>query len=641
MKLVQVHGVVTHLNEFLEACCMSGEFDPEPAGQYMSASLGYGPLNEENPYPPMQQHIETLATAIGVELPSDESVHAPALDPNTSSYIDGLDNRFSSLRDERDALLTQRDLCKDASEQYAHFLPLKANVDELTDCTHVKVRFGFLPLAGYNKLMSTYADDPYILFVPCTQEKSGYWGVYLTPRSRAQETDGIFSMLFFEPLHVPGAAGTPAEIVEHFKENLDVLQKSLDDVNGRIKNLWEENAPRIDQVYNTIRYLSAAFELRRFAAAKGDHFFYVGWVPAASIEDITERAHAVASIKLTVDDPANAGLHTPPTKLKNAWWSRPFEFFVEMYGLPSYGETDVTTFVAITFTVLFGIMFGDVGQGAVLALVSFFLWKFKKNPLFHLMIPCGISSCLFGFVFGSVFGYENLLDPLYHAIGLAGKPVSIMESITSILLVAVYIGVVLVLASMCLNIYSFARRKRWGNVLFDTSGIVGIFTYVGGVSLCSAFMGGRAWLPQPLAIVFLVVGLILLLLQGVLIPMFNGESWKPEDGWGNYFMQNFFELVESVLSYLSNTISFLRVGAFVIVHASMMLVVFTLAGTPANIVVVILGNAVVICLEALLSGIQGIRLEFYEMFSRCYTGGGRKYQALNVEKKAPQKKGRA
>ena len=114
--------------------------------------------------------------------------------------------------------------------------------------------------------------------------------------------------------------------------------------------------------------------------------------------------------------------------------------------------------------------------------------------------------------------------------------------------------------------------------------------------------------------------------------MVEGKPWKPAGGMGNYLMQSVFELLETVLSYLSNTISFLRVGAFVIVHASMMMVVFTLAGTPNNIVVVILGNLVVICLEALLSAIQGIRLEFYEMFSRCYKGGGRKFVAFDLKK---------
>lgn len=636
MKLVQVQGTLEHLDEFLGACCMDGRFDLEPATQYMSASLGYGPLTEENPYPPIKQQLEDMAKLVGVELPQ-QGQHDPALDDTIRGYLDELTRRFAALTEERDSLLTQQQLCSDAMEQYGHFATLKANVDEITDCAHVKVRFGFLPLAGYNKLMSSYADDPYILFVPCTQTKDGYWGVYLTPRSKAQETDGIFSMLFFEPLHVPGAAGSPAEIVEHYKENLDVLKTSLDDVDTRVLGLWQQNKAKIELLYDTVCYLATVFDLRHFAAVKGQHFFCVGWVPSENVEDVADRAKQIVGIRLTVDDPENARLHTPPTKLHNAWWSRPFEFFVEMYGLPSYGETDITTFVALTFTVLFGIMFGDVGQGLVLALFSLVMWKWKGNELFHLMVPCGISSTIFGFVYGSVFGFEDVLDPLYHALGLAGKPVSVMESITGILMVTVYIGVVLVLAAMVLNIYTAVRHKRWGTAIFNTNGVVGIFTYVAGVSLCSAFMGGRAWLPGTLAAVLLVAGLILLLMQGVLAPMFNGEAWRPEDGWGNYLLQNVFELLESVLSYLSNTISFLRVGAFVIVHASMMMVVFTLAGTPANPIVVAVGNVCVIALEALLSGIQGIRLEFYEMFSRCYIGGGHKYQAVDLTSRKSRK----
>ena len=137
-------------------------------------------------------------------------------------------------------------------------------------------------------------------------------------------------------------------------------------------------------------------------------------------------------------------------------------------------------------------------------------------------------------------------------------------------------------------------------------------------------------MPVPLAAVLVGLGLASLLFAEVLAPLVNGEpDWRPAEGWGGYLMQNVFELLESVLSYLSNTISFLRVGAFVIVHASMMMVVFTLAGEPANLIVVVLGNGVVIALEALLSAIQGIRLEFYEMFSRFYTGGGRKFEAMN------------
>ena len=106
-------------------------------------------------------------------------------------------------------------------------------------------------------------------------------------------------------------------------------------------------------------------------------------------------------------------------------------------------------------------------------------------------------------------------------------------------------------------------------------------------------------------------------------------DWKPESV-SDFIMQNIFELLEYVLSYASNTVSFLRVGAFVLVHAGMMMVVFNLAGESKNIFVIILGNALVIALEGLLTGIQAMRLEFYEMFSRFYEGDGRPFNGVNL-----------
>ncbi len=631
MKLVRVQGTLPQLNNFLDACCMDGRFDLEPATRYMSDSLGYAALNEENPYPATRDQIETMAKEAGMAL-HEEQRHTDPPDDEAKTYLSDLLEQIDDLCAERQGLLDQQKLCEDGIAQYSHFLNLKVNVDELLDCQHVKVRFGFLPIEGYNKLMSNYADDPYILFVECTQTKTGYWGIYLTPREKALETDGIFSMLYFEPVHVPGAAGSPAEIIEHFKENLEVVKKAVDEVNGRIAALWHDNEAKVQMLYDTVRYYAAMYDLRRMAAVKGSHFFCVGWVPASEVEEIAGKARAIKDLRVTVDGPEAAGKMTPPTKLKNPWWSRPFEFFVEMYGLPAYGETDVTGFVALTFTVLFGMMFGDVGQGIVLALFSSFMWKVKHNDLFHLMIPCGISSTIFGLVYGSFFGYEEALDPIYYAIGMAGKPVSVMDSITGILMVAVYIGVILVLAAMALNMYTHARHKEWGEFVFSPNGLVGVITYLCGVDLASAYMGAFTFLPQVVAVIGMVAGLILLLFAELLASMVESKPWKPAGGMGNYLMQSVFELLETVLSYLSNTISFLRVGAFVIVHASMMMVVFTLAGTPNNLLVVILGNIVVICLEALLSAIQGIRLEFYEMFSRCYKGGGRKFTAFNIKK---------
>ena len=101
----------------------------------------------------------------------------------------------------------------------------------------------------------------------------------------------------------------------------------------------------------------------------------------------------------------------------------------------------------------------------------------------------------------------------------------------------------------------------------------------------------------------------------------------------DFVLQNVFELLEYILSYMSNTVSFLRVGAFVLVHAGMMMVVFSLAGANENPVVIVLGNVLVIALEGLLTGIQALRLEYYEMFSRFYIGDGNPFKPAKARKK--------
>ena len=296
-----------------------------------------------------------------------------------------------------------------------------------------------------------------------------------------------------------------------------------------------------------------------------------------------------------------------------------------MYGTPAYSDIDITPFVAITYTVLFGMMFGDLGQGAVLALAGFLMWKLKKMELGKILIPCGIASMCFGFLFGSVFGYEEMLDPVYHALGWRGKPMSVMDSINTVLLIAIAIGVGLMVAAMLLNIYACLKRKKFGEALFSQNGVVGLMMYLAGCNLASGFMGGPAPLPNSVAGVILGVCAVLLMFKEIPIGMIDKHpNWKPESIM-DFVLQNLFELLEYILSYLSNTVSFLRVGAFVLVHAGMMMVVFSLAGESENLFVIILGNILVIALEGLLTGIQALRLEYYEMFSRFYEGGGKAF----------------
>ena len=302
-----------------------------------------------------------------------------------------------------------------------------------------------------------------------------------------------------------------------------------------------------------------------------------------------------------------------------------------MYGLPSYYDLDITSFVAFTYTLLFGIMFGDLGQGLLVSLVGLIAWKVKKMALGKILIPCGISSAIFGLIFGSVFGFEEALDPLYEKLGMSGKPLSVMDSINTVLLFAIGIGVVLVIVAMAVNVVGCIKKKKYGSALFSENGITGIIVYIGGANLIYAFMAHEGIFSTKLSAVMLIVGMLILFNKEIIASSIDEGVFKKPDSISDYLMQNLFECLEYVLSYFSNTLSFLRVGAFVIVHASMMMVVFTLAGDPTSvkgIIVVVLGNIVVVALEGLLTGIQALRLEFYEMFSRFYEGDGRAFKAI-------------
>ena len=533
------------------------------------------------------------------------------------------------MHDEYKELEDQLEQCRNGIAKYEHFTGFDVGLDELFNCKFIKTRFGHMPKESYEKLVA-YDDDPYVLFIPCSTDATDYWGVYCAPRERVDEVDSIFAGLNFERLQVPSAVGTVEQVIDQLKSNIEIIEGDLKQLDERAAALWKENRKRCNEIYTKLVDLNTVFEMRRYAACHNKYFFYVGWVLAHDSKAFEKKAEAIPHVEVEENDPDKSS-KTPPVKLRNPLIFKPYEFFVDMYGLPSYSDIDVTGFVAITYTLLFGIMFGDLGQGLVLFLLGILGWRIKKMSLARILIPCGLSSAVFGFVFGSVFGYEDMLDPVYHALGMASKPLSVMDSINTVLIVAIGIGVVLVVTAMLLNVVSCLKHKKIGEAIFSNNGLVGIVFYLAGVAFCVAFMNGPKVLPNSVLFGIMGVCAVLLYLKEIPIGIIDKHpDWKP-DSVVDFLLQNLFELIEYVLSYFSNTVSFLRVGAFVIVHASMMMVVFTLGGNGSNIPVIIIGNIIVIALEGLLSGIQGLRLEFYEMFSRFYEGGGKAFTPAKLE----------
>jgi len=305
-----------------------------------------------------------------------------------------------------------------------------------------------------------------------------------------------------------------------------------------------------------------------------------------------------------------------------------------MYGMPSYDEFDPTPIVAITYSLIFGAMFGDLGQGLCLFLLGLLIYLKKKSDLAAIISMCGLSSSVFGCLFGSVFGFEDIIPALWLKPTLHMTSLNFVGRLNTVFIVAVAFGMGITLFCIVMNIISNIRARRFEEAFLDPNGLTGFVFYASIVLVIVLFTTGK---PLPASIVLaLMFGLPLLLivLKEPIMALITKKPMEEKTGVGMFITQAFFELFEILLSYFSNTLSFIRIGAFAISHASMMEVVLMLAGAhdggKINILVVILGNIFVSGMEGLIVGIQVLRLQFYEMFSRYFKGNGREFRSTIV-----------
>lgn len=636
MKLVSIIGHLNSLDRVVQTCGNSGTFQPDNAMTFFSDTSGFSAIKEDNPYTDPLARLEGAVNRLSGELKLTD-LPADLPDDEQLAYVRHFTDEVSRLAAQRSDLAGKLESLGKDIEQFEHFRGLDIDLDRVLNCKTIKVRFGRLPKESFEKLKS-YNENPYVLFFPGASDNEYYWGVYFSPLDFADEVDRIFSSLYFERMRIPFVTGTPEEIVTHLREEQKEAQLQLDAVKKEMAALWEKEEPHCMQIYSSIKQKAYYFGVRQYAARYNDKFILAGWIPGYAEKDFRTQLEAIDGIEYSFERPDQDSHHTPPVKLRNFFLFKPFEFFVDMYGLPRYSEVDPTPFVAITYTILFGIMFADLGQGLAVALIGWLLWKGRKMVIGRVLIPCGISSAVFGLVFGSVFGFEHALDPLYHALfGIEGKPIEVMESSTTvmILVAAVGIGILLIAISMILNIYSCLKRKDYENGLFGPNGIAGIVFYLSIIlGLVSQLVLPVKFMNLPYVLILIVLPLLLMFLREPLGKLVAKEpDWKPEK-IGDFIIQNFFELFEQLLSYLSNTMSFLRVAAFVLVHAGMMIAVFAIGGMFGPFgytVTIIVGNALVTAMEAVLVVIQIMRLEFYEMFSRYYNGDGKAFLPLSVK----------
>jgi V/A-type H+-transporting ATPase subunit I len=291
---------------------------------------------------------------------------------------------------------------------------------------------------------------------------------------------------------------------------------------------------------------------------------------------------------------------------------RPFSALVTQYGVPRYGEINPTHLFALTYVLMFGMMFGDVGHGAVIIITTLLL----RRLLGHFTIfgvVAGLSSILFGFLYGSIFGYEHVLHALW--IAPLSDPIYMLK-------VALLWGIGFITLANLLNIYNHLAQGDRIGALFADNGLLSLLLYAGllgsGYSIYASGGVGIFW-----------AALAILTLLGI----FAHKLLEQKAHIGERILVAFIETFETVTGYISNTLSFLRVAAFSLNHVALAIAVFTLADkmdVTGHWITVVLGNLFILVLEGLIVGIQVLRLEYYEGFSRFYAGDGKAFKPLTL-----------
>lgn len=640
MELVNIVGRMKDLDQTLLKCMESGCFHIESSTKTLSGEQkqGFTKLTEQNPYTSLVKRIVSINFGETFDF-KETKWSAKETDSDflkyAEKYIDKTEKSFNDLNQKMLDSQQRINSLSNEETQIVHLTKMDTNMKELFSCKHIKIRFGRLPVDSYPKL--EYYSDKTFIFVPYDSDQSYYWGVYFTLAEYAPEIDDIFNSLYYERMRVPDfTENTPEEECQWVKNELGKERKHLEELAAERKKLLESQGQIINEIYCRLKFLHDNFELRQYVSVHNNNFYLVGFIPKRDAKHFTKLFDKLDEVSVVIQPPDTDERLNIPVKLRNNKFTQPFSMFVEMYGLPSYNGINPTAFVAVTYTLLFGIMFGDLGQGIVLSLVGLIIAKKTGNMLGKIMERIGISSAFFGLIFGSCFGYEHALDPLYHAIGLKEKPFEVMDNTMTVLIGAICIGIVLILISIGLNIGVSFKKKNYAEAIFGNNGIAGIIFFVsllGG--LVSTLLGGANLLGNPLYIIGLIVlPLILMFLREPLGCLVAGKKFEMEGGVGDFIASNFFEVFEFLLGYATNTLSFVRIGGFVFSHAGMMSVVMLLAETVsagASPIVVIIGNIFVMGMEGMIVGIQVLRLEFYEIFSRFYDGDGEAFEPVKVD----------
>jgi V/A-type H+/Na+-transporting ATPase subunit I len=402
-------------------------------------------------------------------------------------------------------------------------------------------------------------------------------------------------------------------------ESLRRRMEILENYTGRFREEKGQELLRLHHSYKNHEVVLKAMKLSAFSTKA---MFIIGWMDTRDRLKLVKLLRKLCGERYILSEERDPDA---PVRLMNARLFRPFELIVKMMGMPANSEIDPTPLAALTFILVFGLMFGDLGQGMVLAAAGLFLKyiarKKESEDLGHaggILLACGLSAALCGILYGNLFSSEQLIPALW---------IRPAESIMRLFSATILLGAVIIMTGLLLNIINAFINSDYVEALLEKRGMAVLILYSAIVIMAVRYMSSKQ-APEFWKICAFIFGPILIFcLRGALGHiLFNAPGIH---NTGEYITETVMDVVEIALSMFANTVSFIRVGAFALSHAGLSIVTYTLAGmadpnlkSAGAIAVIVIGNIFIIGFEGMICGIQSMRLEYYEFFSKFYRGDG-------------------
>ena len=642
MKFLSITGPLHDIDRVSDVYLSKYEMQLEHAISELKTTENLLPFVEINPY----KESLTKAEQFVAMLP-DNSIE-PNLSQTPEDMLDlirEVNHNYLEFQEQIEKLEKEKTSLHEKLNVLEPFQPLDFELNKVTHYKYMQVRFGRIDVDYFHKLEKYLFEDLNAVFLEGARDANYVYGCYFAANTESGKVDSVFNSLHFERIQLPdGFTGTPATAYQSLTRQIEEKSKDIEKLKQETTDMLAANASKLLGARNRLEELTHNFDVRKMAARiddnndqQEDYYILCGWMGEDDVKAFIEEAKDDDKIFIVVEEDREKFFGDPPTKLKNPKLFKPFEMFIKMYGLPDHSEMDPTVFVALTYTFIFGAMFGDVGQGFCLFVGGGLLYLIKKMDLAGIISIAGLFSMFFGFMFGSIFGFENIIDAHWLRPVEAMTKLPFVGQLNTVFVIAIAFGMGLNLLAMIFQIINSIRSHDKGNLLFSTNGIAGLIFYSFLVLTIVLYMSGHTVPGNIFMVIFLGIPVLCFVFKEPLTNLVERNHKKIESGKAMFLVQAFFELFETMLSYFSNTISYVRIGAFAVSHAAMMEVVLMLSGATdggsINWFGVVLGNLIVCALEGLVVGIQVLRLEYYEMFSRFYKGTGREFKPFTNHSK--------